>query len=361
MKNRIFFLSLLLLILSYSGAPCKDPEQEILSFLQKHTKKAVAKDHFSGVVLFAKGDKILFQEAHGLTDRETNRANTLNTKFNLASASKMFTAVAIAQLYEEGKLSLSDPIGKFLDTAWISSDVGTRVKVEHLLLHTAGFGMYWDEFFKYKDSLLTINDFQKIVSDTLAFEPGSKFEYSNTGFILLGAIIEKITGQSYDDYIQKHIFDPCGMQSTGLFRQDQLKEDMAVGYFRDEEDKGKLKNNLHLHGLKGASAGGGWSTASDMHRFLLALRSDKLIKKQTRELFWTPSPCYAGYAYGFQLSQEWVGHTGGFPGIEAFIHYFPQPDYVLIILSNYYDSAVPLYDDTEKFLTELIKKYPLKQ
>lgn len=361
MKNRVYCLSLLLLLIpSYCNSPCKDPEQEILVFLQKHANKAVAKDHFSGVVLFAKGERILFREAYGLADRETNRANTLNTKFNLASASKVFTAVAIAQLSEDGKLSLADPIGKFLDTTWISSDVGARVKVKHLLSHTAGFGMYWDEFDKHKDSLLSINDYRKVVSDKLAFQPGSKFEYSNTGFILLGAIIEKITGQSYDDYMGKHIFNPCGMQSTGFFRHDQPKQDMAIGYFRDREDKGKLKDNLHLHGLKGASAGGGWSTAPDMHRFILALRSDKLMKNETRELFWTQSPRNARYACGFQLGQEWVGHTGGFPGIEAFVHYFPQPDYVLIVLSNYYDSAVRLDTDTQKFLAKLIKRCSLR-
>lgn len=333
-----------------------DTDAEIVRFLSDDLPGLAAKRDFSGVVLFARGDTVLFQQAYGLANRRDSTRNQISTRFNLASASKMFTAVAVARLAEEGRLAYDDPIGKYLGSDWVSPEVGRKVLVRHLLNHTSGLGMYWDEWDRYKDRIRTIGDYRQVVSDSLAFEPGARFQYSNTGFILLGAIIEKVTGETYYDFVRRTVLVPCGMESTGFFQHDRPREGFAVGYFRDKDDGGRLKDNLALHGVIGASAGGGWSTASDLHRFLIAMRDDRIVTARTRELLWSPKPPAANYGYGFQIGDAWVGHTGGFPGIEAFIQYYPSSGHTWIVLSNFYDSALPLMKEMRGRLRRLAEQ-----
>jgi len=322
---------------------------EFVAFLSDYLVKLMDKSHFSGVVLFARGEEVYFYRAYGLASREYSVTNSTDIRFNLASASKMFTAVVIARLVEEEKLSFDDPIGKYLDTDWVSAEVGDRVRVSHLLSHTSGLGHYWDEFDQYAYAIVDIDDYKPIIDDTLAFEPGTDWQYSNSGYILLGAIIEEITGKSYYECVQEMVFDPAGMTSTGFYKLNEVHQNLATGYFEDEEDGGKLKNNLQMHGIRGASAGGGWSTGADLLRFFLALRSDQLVSRQTREILWLPKPSSPDYGYGFQVEDNWVGHWGGFPGIEAFVMYFPASDHTFIVLSNYYDSALPLIDKMDSW------------
>lgn len=330
-----------------------DTDARIVSFLSDYLPELAAKKDFNGVVLFAHGGEVLFQQAYGLANRQDSTRNQTSTRFNLASASKMFTAVAVARLVEGGRLAYEDPIGKYLGSDWISPDVGRRVLVRHLLNHTSGLGMYWDAWDRYKDQIRTIDDYRQVISDSLAFEPGTRHQYSNTGFILLGAIIEKVTGTTYYDFVRKTIFEPCGMESTGFFEHNRLREGFAVGYFKDADDGGRLKDNQGLHGIIGASAGGGWSTATDLHHFLLALRDDRIVTARTRELLWSPKPESENYGYGFQIGDGWVGHTGGFPGIEAFIYYFPASGHTWIVLSNFYDSALPLMEEMRGWFKKL--------
>jgi CubicO group peptidase (beta-lactamase class C family) len=322
---------------------------EIVSFLSEYSKKLVRTHHLSGVILLVQEDKILFHQAYGLASRRYNVPNKLDTRFNLASASKMFTAVAIGQLMESGKLSLNDHISKYLDKDWVSNKVGEKVLIKHLLSHTAGFGHYWtDEFDRIANTLRSLKDYQPLVSDKLAFEPGSKWQYSNTGYLLLGVIIEKVTGQSFYEYVQKRIFDPVGMNNSGFYELDKPIKNLATGYWEDKEDGGKLRNNTFLHGIRSASAGGGWSTSIDMLHFMQALLSDKLISAKTREIFFTPNPLFERYGYGFQIKNDWIGHNGGFPGIEAWIRYYPKKDLILVVLTNYYDSGWELIKKLKK-------------
>ncbi len=311
---------------------------------------APAERQFSGVVLYARDEDVLFCRAYGVANRETSAPNQVSTRFNLASASKMFTAVAIGKLVEEGKLSYDDLIGTYLGPDWVSEDVGKKVLIGQILNHTSGLGMYWGEKWDaVSANIHTIDDFRQVISDALAFEPGTREEYSNTGYILLGAVIEKVTGKTYYDVVREVIFEPCGMTGTGFAATNLAQEGFAVGYFEDADDDGKLKNNLGLHGAVGASAGGGWSTASDLHRFFLAMRDDRIVSAATRDILWSPKPLTPKYGYGFQLGsgfagRGWIGHDGGFPGVEAFVSYHPTTGHTLVVLSNYYDSALPLME-----------------
>ena len=321
--------------------PKKENDKKLVEFFSRFFQKLSDKNNFNGVVLFARGDKIFFHRAWGIANRESNQQITTSTKFNLASASKMFTAVAIAKLAEEGKLTFDNNISQHLDDGWFSGELGRKILIRHLLSHTSGLGHYWEEFDKHVGKIIDIADYKSIISTKPSFKPGTAGKYSNTGFILLGAIIEAVTGQSYYDYVQQLIFKPLHMDNTGFFRMDKPDLNRTVGYFEDEEDDGILKNNLDLHGIRGSSAGGCWSTAADMHRFMRAFASDKIISYKTRKYLLTPSPFYKNYGHGIQLKKGWYGHWGGFPGIEAFVMYYYQTGHTLIVFSNYYDSALP--------------------
>ncbi|MGB2986728.1 MAG: serine hydrolase domain-containing protein [Phycisphaerae bacterium] len=353
---RLAILALALPLVTVLGQACTsgrnlppaEADAEVVRFLSNYMPELAKRHDFNGVVLFARDEKVLFHQAYGLANRSDSVRNETSTRFNMASASKMFTAVAVAKLAEEGWLSFDDMIGKYLGSDWVSPEVGRKVLIRHLLAHTSGLGMYWDEWDQYADQIRTIEDYRLVVSDDLAFEPGTRSEYSNTGYILLGAIIEKVSGETYYDFVRRTIFEPCGMTSTGFYINNEVQEGLAVGYFKDKDDRGKLKDNLSLHGVIGASAGGGWSTASDLHRFLLAMREDRILSTRTREVLWSPKPKSPKYGYGFQIGKSWVGHSGGFPGIEAFVYYFPASGHSWIVMSNFFDSALPLVKKMRK-------------
>jgi CubicO group peptidase (beta-lactamase class C family) len=325
-----------------------DIDREVVNRLSRYFAEAAEAGEFSGVALFARNEQVLFHRAYGLASRRYNVANTVHTRFNLASASKMLTAVVIAQLVEQGQLSYEDRIGSYLSPHWVSEEVGEKVRIKHLLSHTSGLGHYWDEWDCYGNTIRTLAGYKQLISDDLAFEPGTSGQYSNTGFLLLGVIIEKVTGRSYYDVVRDVVLEPSGMADAGFYEIDEPHPNLATGYFQEGR---RIKNNLLLHGVKGSSAGGAWSTAADLHRFFLALEADRLVSAETREVLWTPKPMSARYGYGFQTTGGWVGHGGGFPGISALVRYYPDSGHTVIVLSNYSGPALQLEE-----LLEILSK-----
>ena len=212
--------------------------QELDAYLETTTEK----DLFSGVVLVARKGKPIFKKAYGMADRERHISNQVNTRFCIGSMNKMFTAVAIAQLVEQGKLSYDDLIGKYLGAEWILSEVGEKVKISHLLSHTSGIAEYLTDEFVISSAEIyrTLEDYKPIVKEkSLTFEPGTRWEYCNTGFILLGAIIEKVTGKDYWDYIKEHIYGPADMDNTiGFDRNKTLPNWQWVT--RKPRERGRL-------------------------------------------------------------------------------------------------------------------------
>lgn len=323
-------------------------DREVVNRLSRYFAEAAEAGEFSGVALFARNEQVLFHRAYGLASRRYNVANTVHTRFNLASASKMFTAVVIAKLVEEGQLSYEDRIGPYLSPHWVSEEAGEKVRIKHLLSHTSGLGHYWDEWDCYGNTIRTLAGYKQLISDDLAFEPGTSWQYSNTGFLLLGVIIEKVTGRSYYDVVQDVVLEPSGMADAGFYEIDEPYPNLATGYYKDG---GRIRNNLLLHGVKGSSAGGAWSTAADLHRFFLALEADRLVSAETRDVLWTAKPMSARYGYGFETAGGWVGHRGGFPGISALAAYYPDSGHTVIVLSNYSDPALSLAE-----LAEILSK-----
>jgi CubicO group peptidase (beta-lactamase class C family) len=320
--------------------PTRDmTDEQMVENFRAVTEKAASEDRFSGAVLIAKADKVLFKAAYGDASKRYNVKNQVDTKFNLGSMNKMFTAVAIAQLEQAGKVAFDDPIGKYL-TDWVSADIAAKVRIHHLLTHTSGLGSYFNDQFEKSSRLLyrDVNDNQPLVKDEkLAFEPGTKWSYSNTGFLLLGAIVEKVSGQSYFDYVREHIYKPAGMTNTDCYDVDGIVTNLATGY--DKDQQGRFRDNTLLHVVRGGPAGGGYSTVEDLHRFALALHGGKLLDAKHRDLVTTPKPESQSpdYGYGFQTGDDppTVGHGGGFPGISSRLSIYTKDGYVLAVLSNY--------------------------
>jgi CubicO group peptidase (beta-lactamase class C family) len=308
-------------------------EAEALAALTAHADEEAKKDAFSGVVLVARRGEILLQGAWGLANRETGAPVTLDTRFRIGSMNKMFTSVATLQLVEAGKLSLDDPIGKILPD-YPNKEVA-KVTVRQLLSHTGGTGdIFGPEFDKNRLTLRELGDYLKLYgSRGLTHEPGARFEYSNYGFVLLGALIEKVTGMSYYDYVRSHIFQPAGMTSTDSLAETEAVPNRSAGYMKE---KGKWVPNTDTLPWRGTSAGGGYSTAGDLLRFAQALESGKLISKASLAAATTPVKEHYGYGFGIQGEGPLrsFGHGGGAPGMNGELRIFPQLGYVVVSLSN---------------------------
>ena len=325
-----------------SDLPPPEPlsEAQAIEKFSRYMDRMAEEGLFSGTALIARGEEVLYEAAFGEADRNHHVPNDLDTKFNLGSMNKMFTAVAIGQLAEQGKLSFDDPISKYLDESWLPKEMADKVLVKHLLTHSSGLGSYFNQTY-FKSSRLNFRelaDYKPLLAgEKLAFEPGTQAAYSNTGFLLLGPIIEKASGENYFDYVRRHICEPAGMAGTDCYALDEVVENLAIGYFREG---GTWKNNTFLHVLRGGPAGGGYSTVRDLHRFAQALREGKLLGTEMREVLWTAKPQLSSpeYGYGFGVQERGgervVGHSGGFPGINSDLLIYTDSGYTIAVMSN---------------------------
>jgi D-alanyl-D-alanine carboxypeptidase len=311
-------------------------QAQAVAALTAHAAERARADEFAGAVLVARHGKVLLQEAWGRADRRAGTANTPATKFRIGSMNKMFTAVATLQLVEAHELALDDPIGKYLPN-YPNKQVAAKVTVRHLLTHTGGTGdIFGPEFEAHRLQLREHRDYLKLYgSRGLTHQPGARFEYSNYGFVLLGALIEHVSGMSYYDYVDDHVFHPAGMRSTGSLPESVEVPDRAVGYTRPFPTSAWEPNTDTLP-WRGTAAGGGYSTVGDLLRFAQALSSGRLISKAT--LAEATRPHQQQYGYGFdvqgQESLRSYGHGGGAPGMNGELRIFPELGSVLVSLSN---------------------------
>ena len=314
-------------------------QSELIAAAKKNVEQEVAADRFAGAVLIAKDGKPVLAEAYGLADREHKIANTLKTRFRIGSMNKMFTAVSILQLAQAGKLQLTDPVGKYL-TDYPNKDIATKVTIHQLLTHTGGTGDFFGpEFDAHRLELKTLQDYVTLFGNRPPkFEPGSKWEYSNYGFLMLGVIIEKVTGQSYYDYVREHVYKPAGMSSTDSEPEDKTVSDRSVGYTK--QDSTEWKTNIDTLPYRGTSAGGGYSTVEDLSKFADALLGNKLLHAHFMELLTTGKDGTPdnSYAYGFGVrtinGTRCFGHGGGAPGMNGDLEICPSVGYVVAVLAN---------------------------
>ncbi|MGE5179369.1 MAG: serine hydrolase, partial [Bacteroidota bacterium] len=301
----------------YSGAPAgpvgpaMTPPQ-VVTALHAYVDSLARAGSFSGAVLLAKGDNVLAREAYGLASRRYGVPNRPDTRFNLGSINKAFTRVAIEQLAAQGKLSLDDTIDKYV--ADYPRDKGSRITIRMLLNHRGGVPDIFGPKYRNADrtSLRNVSDFVALFRDEpLRFEPGTQEEYSNGGYVLLGAVVEKASGMDYYDYIRKHIYEPAGMKDTDSYEEDDPVPNVATGYTRRMDGaSGAWRDAFPTKPGRGSPAGGGYSTVDDLYRFAQALRSGKL-----------------GVDRGEQM-----GIAGGSPGTNAML--LMLGDWTLVALAN---------------------------
>ena len=313
---------------------------------------AVAGDAFSGVLLVARGDEVLLQRAWGLADRAAGTPVTLDTRFRLGSMNKMFTAVAVLQLVEAGRLSLEGSVGQSLP-GYPNADIA-KVTIRQLLTHAGGTGdIFGPAFDQHRLSLKTHDDYVRLYGARgPTHPPGQAHEYSNYGYVLLGAIIERASGLAYEDYVARHVFAPAGMHDTGALPEDVDVPGRARAYTRKD---GAWVDAADTLPYRGTAAGGGYSTAADLLKFARALRAGILLSPASlaeatrRQTPW--------YGYGFMVGQRHgvagFGHGGGAEGMNASLGIFPAQDTVVIGLANldpplverlvdYYTARMPL-------------------
>jgi CubicO group peptidase (beta-lactamase class C family) len=278
-----------------------------------------AKDSFSGVVLVIHGRERLYEGAYGASDKATKVLNTITTKFNVGSINKIFTRVAIEQLVAQGKLSLDDKLGKFLPD-YPNRDAANKVTVAELLNMTSGIGDFFGERFEAADKskIRTLSNYLPLFADQpLLFEPGTANRYSNGGYIVLGLIVQEVSGEDYYEYVDRHILQPTGMKDTAFYLLDQIVANRAEGYVRTATG---WKNNRAMLPERGSSAGGGYSTADDLLKFAIALTAGEL-----KNLAKTGGAMPAGP----------LGIAGGSPGVNAELFFDPDTQTAVIVLSNY--------------------------
>jgi CubicO group peptidase (beta-lactamase class C family) len=334
-------------------------------------------DGFSGSVLVAKNDKPIFQRSYNYANKGYSSLNNNGTKYNLASIGKVFTSIAVCQLIEQGKLSLKDTIGKFI-TDYPNKQVSSQVTVHHLLTHTSGLGdIHGTEYICKKGTLREVKDyFSLFEKDSLEFTPGEKCQYSNVGFIILGAIIEKASGENYFDYIKNHIFKPCNMVNTGFYEADIDVPNRATGYtnFKDigddnfEFEIGQRRNTNLYNIARGNPQGGVYSTLTDLLLFTKAFKTNKLVSADTYKLMTTNKTFFRKYdasevyyGYGLELEIEngkrVIGHGGGDLGISTALRMYPDPgDYTVIVLSNYDRGGILTIYKIQEWLTQYENK-----
>ena len=334
-------------------------EKQVIAEVKEIVERLSKNKTFSGTVLVAKKDEILFTAAAGEASKRFHVPNNIDTKFNLGSMNKMFTSLSIMKLVENGKLALDNTLDNYLDESWLPKDMTSKITIHHLLTHTSGLGSYFNRKYMESSRLLweALDDYKPLVeNEQLAFTPGDRFKYSNTGMFLLGVVIEKVTGEDYFDYIMENIYRPAGMVNSDCYEMNRPVENLAIGYSPDPQNRWGWKNNIYNHVVKGGPAGGGFSTVKDLHLFAQAVLQEKYVSKTSLEKMWTDH-AQSNYGYGFGIAEgpmgKIVGHGGGFSGINSNLDIFVDSGYIVSVMSNVDRGASPLATKIQELIERI--------
>lgn len=320
-------------------APKLEPEA-LVSAVSAYASREAAEDHFSGVVLISRRGRLLTQNAYGLADRERRKPIRLDTKLRVGSMGKMFTTVAVLQLAQSGRLDLNATVGRYLPD-YPNREIATTVTVDELLNHAGGTGDFFGpEFDAHGDRWIDPKDYIAALGDRPALFPaGSQQAYSNFGFVILGRIVETVSGESYDDYVRRHIFEPAMMSGSGFLPENVDVASRAVGYTQTADGlTPATKNQVY----RGTPAGGGYSTGPDLIRFADALMGGRLLNPKFLDRLTAtgtrlPNGTAAFYDFGGRHTadgQLYFGHGGAAPGQNGVLHILPDSGYTIVVLAN---------------------------
>ena len=327
--------------------------------LEQYFQQRTAHDDFSGVVLITRGNAQLFAGSYGYASRSWKVPNALSTRFNTASVTKLFTAVATLQLIDRGALAFDTPVLDFLQLK--GTTISPAVNVYHLLTHTSGIaddaeeenGEDYADIWKIRpsNSVTETADFlPQFVYKPPHFPPGQGSRYCNCSYVLLGLLIEKVSRLSYRDYVLQHIFTPAGMLHSGFLRLDRVYDEVAGGCDPLRDGHGSIvgwKKNIYSFPPVGSPDGGAYVTAADLDRFLRKVKAGALLSPRLTTAFFTPQAFYRAredwkhmYGYGIEFAVSEAGHVlfaqkeGIYDGASAVIRHYPDQDINVILLSN---------------------------
>jgi CubicO group peptidase (beta-lactamase class C family) len=317
--------------------------------VDRYVRKLADADAFSGVVLISKGDHPILVTPVGRASREFAVPNTPDTRFNLGSVTKTFTAVSVLQLAERGELSLDDPLSKYLPDV-PDAESAKNITIRQLLTHTSGLGDHVSAMARdpFRTRYRTLAPMLQLVRGVPPmFEPGSRWRYSNSGFLVLGAVVEKASGRDYYDYVRENVFAPAGMKDTDFVELDAVNPRLATGYVKEfRAGRPRVRSNQFDLFVRGGPEGGAYATAHDLLRFARALRGGKLLATSLVDEALSAKPALGspGYGYGFEIegAGRVVGHGGSFVGAQTKLDLFPQGDYTAVVLSNLDNAARPV-------------------
>jgi CubicO group peptidase (beta-lactamase class C family) len=349
-----FLPGILLTLFAPAAFAASDSASDLPARMDAIVQTYVADQRFMGTVLAAHADKVIFTKSYGSANLELNVPNTRTTKFRIGSITKQFTAACILLLEERGKLTVEDPIGKYYaeaPAAW------SKVTLAHLLQHTSGIHSYTDD--------PTFDTFTKLPATPeslvarqrdkpLDFETGTQFRYSNTGYILLGMVIEQVSGQKYADFVRANVLEPLGMKDTGYDVNATVLPQRAAGYSLKD---GKIQNSKYLDMTVPYAAGSLYSTVDDLLRWERALFGKKLLSAASLAKMTTPGDQgKKDYAFGLLVTKKGshleIQHGGGIHGFNAQLTYLPESDYVVVALSNLNGPVDKLVEEIATLLSE---------
>jgi D-alanyl-D-alanine carboxypeptidase len=323
--------SALAVLCAAAAVPAQDLATKMDEYLQAYTKL----NRFMGAALVARGGKIVLDKGYGYANLELKAPNTPDNKFRLGSITKQFTATAVMQLQESGKLSVNDPVCKYVESC---PEAWKPITIHHLLTHTSGIPSYtgFPDFAKPKMMRMPLSPLEIVLlskDKPLDFPPGEKWSYDNTGYVFLGYIIEKVSGEKYAAYLQNHIFGPLNMRDSGYDDTRAILPGRAAGYSRGPD--GYL-NADYLDMSLPHAAGSLYSTTGDLYRWDRALYTGKVLSKKSLDAMFTA--VQNNYGYGWMVApmanHKQIGHGGGINGFSTYIARFPDADAAVIVLAN---------------------------
>ena len=338
MKKHLGIIWGILLLVLCCLSECGHNEENMdIVKIKSEIDKLVENDEFSGCILLKdKNKNVIFSYFCGYASKEYEVKNSLDTKFNVASVGKSITGIAITKLTEEGKIDLSKTVSEYIN---LKNNIYNQITIEQLLTHTSGLGDYFMQAFNTSrfSPYENLSDYIDIIEQAaLSFSPGEKWAYSNLGYIVLGLVVESLTGMTCRSYVEQTIFIPANMNNSGFWLNDEIIKNRATCYAYDNERKiWRAQNFMPI--LRGDSAGGWYSTVEDLSNFMDAVLSNTLFSEFYTDKAITPklelnAP---NYGYGFYVSDRKISHGGNGMGISAQLTHYKLNGYTLVVLCNY--------------------------
>jgi len=337
MKIKSFLLICFLILSKITSAQVGEQKKEkIVTYLENLTDS-----EFNGVILLAEKDSVFYENAYGFANLEYGVKNKVTTLFNVASITKTMTAVGALKLVDEGLLDLDDTVGTYLPN-FSNQTVRDSVTPYQLLTHTSGLNNFLVD--DYKDMgklhLKTLNDYLPLFAyKSLLFSPGSKYAYSGAGYVVLGLLIENLSGEPYHSYMKNQVFKSAGMNNTIAIPIDSIVQNKASGYTSYFGESDHLSKNDSYLGYANP-AGFYYATAEDLYRFFRALKNYRLISESLTKQMMSPlvNGYYTNYGFGISVDKRWeqtiFGHSGGWFGVQCELMYFERDEITAVLLSN---------------------------